>query len=44
MVTDERNELVPMWPVIEWRVCMDYEKLNALTENDHFPMPFMDHM
>ena len=23
---------------------MNYEKLNAWTEKDHFPMPFMDHM
>ena len=23
---------------------MDYRKLNAWTEKDHFPMPFMDHM
>ena len=44
VVTDERNEFVPMWPVIKWRVCMDYGKLNVWTENDHFPMPFMDHI
>ena len=25
-------------------VCMDYRKLNAWTEMDHFPMPFMDQM
>ena len=23
---------------------MDYRKLNAWTEKDHFPMPFMDQM
>ena len=23
---------------------MDYQKLNAWTEKDHFPMPFMDQM
>uniref|UniRef100_A0A3Q7HLE8 Reverse transcriptase domain-containing protein n=1 Tax=Solanum lycopersicum TaxID=4081 RepID=A0A3Q7HLE8_SOLLC len=33
-----------MRPVIGWRVCMDYRKLNAWTEKDHFPMPFMDQM
>uniref|UniRef100_A0A3Q7GJ62 Reverse transcriptase domain-containing protein n=1 Tax=Solanum lycopersicum TaxID=4081 RepID=A0A3Q7GJ62_SOLLC len=33
-----------MWPVTGLRVCMDYQKLNAWTEKDHFPMPFMDHM
>uniref|UniRef100_A0A3Q7J6F4 Reverse transcriptase domain-containing protein n=1 Tax=Solanum lycopersicum TaxID=4081 RepID=A0A3Q7J6F4_SOLLC len=31
-------------PLTEWRVCMDYRKLNAWTEKDNFPMPFMDLM
>ena len=44
MVPNEKNELVPMRPVTGWRVCMDYRKLNASTEKDHFPMPFMDQM
>ena len=44
VVPNERNKLVPMWPVTGLRVCMDYQKLNAWTEKDHFPMPFMDHM
>ena len=44
MVPNEKNELVPMRPVTGWRVCMDYHKLNAWTEKDHFPMPFMDQM
>ena len=28
VVPNEKNELVPMRPVIGWRVCMDYRKLN----------------
>ena len=44
VVPNEKNELVPMRPVTRWRVCMDYRKLNAWTEKDHFPMPFMDKM
>ena len=44
VVPNEKNELVPMRPVNGWRVCMDYQKLNAWTEKDHFPMPFMDQM
>ena len=44
VVPNEKNELVPMRSVTGWRVCMDYQKLNAWTEKDHFPMPFMDQM
>ena len=42
VVPNEKNELVPMMPVTEWRVCMDYRKMNAWTEEDHFSMPFTD--
>ena len=42
VVPNERNELVSMRPVTGWRFCMDYRKLNAWIENNHFPMPFMD--
>ena len=44
VVLNEKNELVPMRPVTGWRVCMYYRKLNAWTEKDHYPMPFMDQM
>ena len=44
VVPNEKNELVLMRPVTGWRVCMYYRKLNSWTENDHFPMPFMDQM
>ena len=44
VVPNEMNELVPMSQVTGWRVCIAYRKLNAWTENDHFPMPFMDQM
>jgi hypothetical protein len=25
-----------------WRICIDYQKLNSHTRNDHFPLPFID--
>ena len=42
VVPYEKSELIPMRPVTVWRVYMDYRKLNAWTEKDHFRMPFMD--
>ena len=44
MVPNDKIELVPMRPVIGWRLCMDYRKLNAWTEKDYSPMPFMYQM
>lgn len=44
VVTNDKNELVPLKPVTGWHVCMDYRKLNRWTLKDHFPMPFMDQM
>ena len=44
MVPNEKNEPVPMRLVTGWRVCIDYRKLNAWTEKDNFPNPFMDQM
>ena len=39
VVPNEKNELVPMRTVTGWRVCMNYKKLNAWTEKDHFLCP-----
>ncbi|MDV3181152.1 MAG: hypothetical protein Q8830_02890, partial [Candidatus Phytoplasma australasiaticum] len=44
VVPTAKNELIPMRSVAGWRVCMDYRKLNASTEKDHFVVPFMDQM
>nr|GFB77979.1 reverse transcriptase domain-containing protein [Tanacetum cinerariifolium] len=44
MVENEENELIPTRLVTEWRVCIDYLKLNEATQKDHFPLSFMDQM
>ena len=44
MIRNEKNELIPIKTVTGWRVCMDYRKLNNVTRNDHYPLPFIDQM
>nr|GEZ47764.1 reverse transcriptase domain-containing protein [Tanacetum cinerariifolium] len=44
VVENKENELIPTRLVIEWRVCIDYQKLNEATRKDNFPLPFMDQM
>ena len=44
VIRDENNELIPKIIVTRWRVCIDYRKLNTVTRNDHYPLPFIDQM
>ena len=44
VVKNEKDELIPQRLQTEWRVCIDYRKLNASTKKDHFPLPFIDQM
>nr|GEV12262.1 hypothetical protein [Tanacetum cinerariifolium] len=44
VVENEENELIPIRLVTEWRVCINYRKLNEATRKDHFPFTFMDQM
>ncbi|XP_057808589.1 uncharacterized protein LOC131023062 [Salvia miltiorrhiza] len=44
VILNDNKELVPTRSVTGWRMCIDYRKLNAVTKNDHFPLPFIDQM
>jgi hypothetical protein len=44
VVKNEKNELIPQRTMTEWRMCIDYRKLNKATKKDHFPLPFIDKM
>ncbi|GKC76235.1 DNA-directed DNA polymerase [Tanacetum coccineum] len=44
VVLNDNNELIPSRTVTGWRVCIDYRKLNDLTQKDHFPLLFIDQM
>jgi len=44
VVENNKNELIPQRTVTGWRMCIDYQKLNAAAKKDHFPLPFIDEM
>ena len=44
VIRTENNILLPSRIVTEWRICIDYRKLNKATRKDHFPLPFLDQM
>jgi hypothetical protein len=44
VLRNEKNELIPQGTVTDWRMCIDYKKLNKATRKDHFPVPFIDEM
>ena len=43
-VENNKNELIPQCTITGWRMYIDYQKLNATTKKDHFPLPFIDEM
>ncbi|RVW18681.1 Retrovirus-related Pol polyprotein from transposon 17.6 [Vitis vinifera] len=42
VVQNDKGEDVSTHLTTGWRVCIDYMKLNIVTRNDHFPLPFID--
>ena len=44
VVSNENNELISQKPINGYRMCVDYRKLNKLTHNDHYPLPFIYQM
>jgi hypothetical protein len=44
IIRNEKNELIPQRTVTNWRMCIDYRKLNKSTQKDHFLLLFIDEM
>ncbi|GJR04121.1 hypothetical protein Tco_0527105 [Tanacetum coccineum] len=44
VVLNDNNELIPSRTVTGWRVFIDYQNLNDVTQKDHFTLPFIDQM
>jgi len=44
VVQNEHKELVQTRLPTNVHVCIDYQKLNATTRKDYFPLPFIDQM
>ena len=41
---NEKGEEIPTRFTTGWRVCIEYRRLNEVTQKDHFPLPFMDQL
>ena len=44
IVRNHDNELILTKVANNWRVCIDYRRLNQPTQKDHFPLSFINHV
>lgn len=44
VIQNEKNELILTKTITEWRVCVDYHKLNVTIWKDHFSLLFINQM
>ena len=44
IIKNDKDELISTRTVTGWRMCIDYRKLNHVTQKDYYPHPFMDRM
>jgi len=44
VIKNDRDECISTRIVTEWRMCIDYCRLNQATRKDYFPLPFTDQM
>ena len=42
MTVNDKGEEIQMRLPTKWRVCIDYQKLNAAKKKDHFSLPFIN--
>ena len=42
VTVNDKGEEIQTRLLIKWLVCTDFQKLNAATKKDHFPLPFID--
>ena len=44
VVPNDKDEFIPQRIITEYRMVIDFRKLNKATKKDHYPLPFIDQM